>query len=99
MPNHWFPVRANSTSRGIRFAAASAMCWLALLHGVHAAGTCTGTYSASLVHSLQSPIVVMLPNNGRPEMTDFRSRFVTGLHRGGMVTSGQPTTRLDLTAM
>jgi len=77
----------------------SAICGLGLIRDVRAADTCTGTYSASLIHPIKLPNVVMLPDKGRPEMTELRSRLVAGLQRGGLVTSGQPRTRLDFSAM
>ncbi len=98
MPVRRFLRGANSTSRGILFLIASAMCWLAFVHGVRAAGPCPGTYSASLVHPIQSR-GVMLPDGGRPALSDLRSRFVDGLHRGGLVTAEQSTTRLGFVAM
>src|SRR4051812_8882008 len=98
MPNCRMRRRTNSTRYVIR-AIASAMCWLGLIHGVPAAGTCTGTYSASLIHPIQSPNVVLLQDKGRPDTSELRVRLVAGLHRGGLVTSGQPVTRLDFSAM
>ncbi len=99
MLNCWFLRRANSINRYMMFAVASAICGLGLIHEVRAADTCTGTYSASLIHPIKSPNVVLLPDKGRPELTELRGRLVAGLSRGGVVTSGQPSTRLDFSAM
>jgi hypothetical protein len=98
MPVRRFLCRANSTSHGMLVLMASAMCWLVFIHGARAASPCPGTYSASLVHPVQSR-GVMLPDRGRPALTDLRGRFVDGLHRGGLVTAEQSTTRLGFVAM
>ncbi len=89
------PRCANTTGRGVAFSVVSVACWLALCHGAHALDTCTGSYSASLVHPLPSPNVVQLQN----VKTEIGDRFVTGLRRAGVVTTGRPTTRLDIVSM
>ncbi len=99
MTGHRVLQRANSLGRGMIFTIASAACWLALFHGAYGAGTCTGTYTAALIHPLPTPSVVMLPNIRRSGSAELASRFIAGLQRGGVVTSGQPTMRLDFTAM
>ncbi len=98
MPYRWFLRCANSNRHGKMFLAAVAICWLAALPCAHAADTCTGTYSASLIHPIQSH-GVMLPDIRRPDLSDLRNRFLAGLHRGGIAASDQSTTRLGFVAI
>ena len=84
------------TGRGVAFAVVLAACWLALCHGARALDTCEGTYSASLINPLQSPNVVLYQPETNDQPTDLGDRFIAGLQRGGVVMTGQPTTRLDV---
>lgn len=87
---------ANSTGRGLAFMLASAACWLALCHGARAIGTCEGTYSGSSIHPVPSPNVVQYQPETNDQPTELGQRFIAGLQRGGVVMTGQPTTRLDI---
>jgi hypothetical protein len=98
MTSHRALQRANPAGRRLMLAVAST-CWLVFFHGAYGAGICPGTYTASAIHPLLSPNVVMLPNIRRSASAELGSRFIAGLQRGGVVTSGQPTMRLGFTAM
>lgn len=92
--------RAKATRRRVVFIAGAAACSLALHHGAHALNTCAGTYSASLVHPIQSPNVVQFKSSDDPGVRSaLGGRFIAGMRRAEVVTTGRPTSRLDVNAM
>jgi len=86
--------------RGVALMVASA-CWMAPNNCAFAIDTCRGEYSGSLIHPVPSPNVVEFqPETNDPaNLTDLGRHFLEGLQLGGIVTTGQPNTRLSLVAM
>lgn len=93
--------QSTAIGRGIAFMAASAAFWLVFCQGAYAMDTCRGVYAASLIHPLPSPNVVQYePETNDPDtLTDLGTHFLAGLRRGGVLTSGQPNTRLYVIAI
>jgi hypothetical protein len=73
--------------------------WLMMFHAMHAHAlqSCTGTYSAMLLHPLTEPTVVRLDladSSGVP--TGVSQAFTSGMQAAGVTVSGTPTARLTL---
>jgi hypothetical protein len=88
--------QASTIGRSIALLAALVCCPAA-----YAIDTCRGTYSGSLIHPLPLRNVVQYePESNDPDaLTDLGMHFLAGLQRGGVVTTGQPNTRLYVMAM
>jgi hypothetical protein len=99
MTNHRVVRCANPTSGRVSLMALSVAFWLALSHGAHSLDTCKGTYSGSAIHPLQSPNVVLFRAETNEQPTPLGNGFVAGLQRAGVVTSGKPTTRLNIASI
>jgi hypothetical protein len=93
--------QSTAIGRGVAFMAASAACWLVFCHGAYAVETCRGVYSGSLIHPLPARNVVQYePESNDPAtLTDLGMHFLTGLQRGGVMTTGRPNTRLYVVAI
>jgi hypothetical protein len=94
----WRARPASCFRSGVTLIFGSAACLLAICHGARALDTCAGTYSGSAIHPLPSPNVVLFqPENNQPNApTNLGDSFVTGLQRGGVVMTGEPTNRLSV---
>jgi hypothetical protein len=90
---------ANPTSGRLALMAASVLCGLVFSHGAYALDTCKGTYSGSAIRPLQSPNVILFQPETNDQPTALGNGFIAGLQRAGVVTTGQPTTRLDIVSI
>lgn len=90
---------ADITGGRVALTVASAACWLAVCHGALALNVCAGTYSGSAIHPYRPPIVIRFQPETNDQPTELGNGFIAGLQHGGIVTTGQPTTRLNIASV
>ncbi len=67
-------------------------------HSAWAMGSCSGSYSASLLRPLPAPLVVgVVVLDNSPRNLQLASRFNAGLQQAGIAISGTPTAQMTLT--
>lgn len=61
--------------------------------------SCSGSYAATLLHPLPSPLVVgLVLSDNSPRNVDLAARFKAGLRRAGIAVTGAATVQLSLRA-
>src|SRR5579871_2960540 len=80
-------------------AAATSLAVLALAAGgAHAMGTCSGNYSATLLHPMAVPTVVNLDLSDNSDGTvRLGQAFTGGMKDAGVTVAGTPTVKLRVT--